>query len=89
MENQNIKHPDTNFITKTSILRILLSVSEVSGPYNQFTFPFAKKQNITLNLLNEPKLDPINIIFHQKKKSRYISHFLELDEWIKTQINYV
>jgi len=51
MENQDTKYADTNFGTKTSILRILLSVSEVSGPYNQFTFPFAKKQNITLHLL--------------------------------------
>tara|TARA_B100001750_G_C15416045_1_gene550322 strand:- start:48 stop:1121 length:1074 start_codon:yes stop_codon:yes gene_type:complete len=56
MENQDTKYADTNFGTKTSILRILLSVSEVSGPYNQFTFPFAKKQNITLHLLNEPNL---------------------------------
>ena len=44
MENQDIKYADTNFGTKTSILRILLSVSEVSGPYNQFTFPFEKNK---------------------------------------------
>ena len=50
---------------KPKILRILLSISESSGPFNQFTYPFGSLQEISLCLLKEPKMavsDDINLI---------------------------
>ena len=42
---------------RIKILRLLSGVSELSGPYNQFTIPDSKVNQITLGLINEPKLD--------------------------------
>ncbi len=59
------------------VLRILLSVSEVSGPYNQFTIPFADTQDITLHLLNEPKLKIKKGISYQSCKGKYFDFFIK------------
>lgn len=50
---------------KPKILRLLLSVSESSGPFNQFTYPFGDTQNISLCLYKKPKMlikDNIDVI---------------------------
>ena len=39
------------------IARILLTVSATNGPYNQFTLPFASRQNILLILKDPPGID--------------------------------
>ncbi len=40
--------------TQIRVLRILFTVSELSGPYNQFSLPFSRSQSIRLVLLSEP-----------------------------------
>ena len=62
---------------RPKVLRILMSVSEVSGPYNQFTIPFADTQEITLHLLNEPKLMIKKGIIYRSYKGKYFDFFLK------------
>ncbi len=42
---------------RLSVLRILLSIGDTSGPYNQFSLPMASRQNITICTYFRPEID--------------------------------
>ena len=64
-----MKKKSGQFLTKPTILRVLLSISETSGPYNQFCLPFVERHNITLITLGKSKITPPNGIRHIQTKN--------------------
>ncbi len=65
---------------QTKVLRILFSVSELSGPYNQFSLPFSNSQSIFLELLSAPKIDipeTIKIDHADNNWFRFISNIVK------------
>ncbi len=62
----NYRKPDGSRSRRMfKVCRVLWSISESSGPYNQFTYPFAQNQDITLVVMQTPNInirDGIKII---------------------------
>ena len=63
--------------TKANVLRILLSISETSGPYNQFCLPFIDHHNITLITLGKNSTETPKGINHISAANiiQFIVHF--------------
>lgn len=69
-----MKKKSGQFQTKPTILRVLLSISETSGPYNQFCLPFVDRHNITLITLGSSHIKVPSGIKHIQ--ARNIVHFI-------------